>query len=130
MARINAAELEALVTDAVQTHCHVQPRELARRQNDRDLICQRVERIIVSAQSIDIHLFNAEDQEPDQDAQDSGASERSAQSEIISVPWTKSSAVSAKGVLHSPSPSPVMSVDERDDLLIAIAKARTGSTIS
>jgi site-specific DNA recombinase len=123
-ARINAPELEALVIEAVRTRFHVQRAELESGKNDQDLICQHVERIIVRVQSIDIHLVNAADQDPEQDAQDPAASEGSVQREVISVPWNKPSAVSSKGVLHSPSLGPAMSVDERDALLTAIAKAR------
>ena len=52
------------------------------------------------------------------------ALETSIQGALISVPWSKPSIVSPKGVLHSPSLRPAMNTDERDALLNAIAKAR------
>jgi site-specific DNA recombinase len=43
---------------------------------------------------------------------------------VITVPWTTTATAAAKGVLHSPLPSPAMSVDERCVILTAIARAR------
>ena len=123
VARINAPELEALVTEAIQNHLLDRPGERSTNESDRDVI-QQVARIIVGAKSIDIHLFNAADLEAAQDDRGPAAIEDTVQREVISVPWTKVSTVSAKGILHSPSPRPAMNADERDALLTAIAEAR------
>jgi site-specific DNA recombinase len=124
VSRINAPELEALVTEAIQTHRLYQREERSTLESERGLICQHAEKIIVRAQFIDIHLVNATDQDAEQDAQNPAASEGPVQREVISVPWTKLSTVSPKGVLHSPTQRPAMNIDERDALLTAIAKAR------
>lgn len=123
--RINAPELEALVTEAVRTHHLGQPNDgTPTAETKRDLIRQYVERIVVKAQSIDLHLFNEEGHGAEQHARDTAASESPIQRKVISLPWNKPSTVSTKGILHSPSPCPTMSTDERDVLLTAIAKAR------
>jgi DNA invertase Pin-like site-specific DNA recombinase len=43
---------------------------------------------------------------------------------VITLPWTTTATAAVKGVLHSPLPSPAMSVDERRVILTAIARAR------
>jgi site-specific DNA recombinase len=93
---------------------------------DREFIEQNVERIIVKSQAIEIYLVS----EAGRGLEERGhkiTARRPSQSDspvAITVPRTTTVTVATKGVLHSPSPSPVMSTDNRDVLLTAIAKAR------
>jgi hypothetical protein len=43
---------------------------------------------------------------------------------VITVPWAATAAEAVKGMLHSPSPNRIISPENRDALLAAIAKAR------
>jgi site-specific DNA recombinase len=43
----------------------------------------------------------------------------------ITVPYTATAPAEVRGILHSPSPRPTMSLESRDVLLAAIAKARS-----
>ena len=119
--RVNASDIETKVVQAVRDRldrCNAD--EDQRAAPDRALIEQNVQQIIVKPQELEIHLVSeAGDQVI--------ATQRSSESTcvvVITVPWTMTANGTAKGVLHSPLPSPVMSVDERDVLLTAIAKAR------
>jgi site-specific DNA recombinase len=127
VARVSAPDIETAITNAVRIH------SVKCRADDgqdptppQELIEQHVERIIVTPQAIEIHLVSEVGHGPNE--HDQGiATQRPSKSDsavIITVPWTTTATAAAKGLLHSPLPSPAMSVDERDFLLTAIAKAR------
>jgi site-specific DNA recombinase len=125
--RISAPDIETLVAQAV--HNHLDKRKSGDRLNPttvRELIERHVERIIVKPKAIEVHVVNEERHGSDE--HDRGiATEHLSESDaavVITVPWTTTATAAAKGVLHSPLPSPAMSVDERCVILTAIARAR------
>jgi hypothetical protein len=93
---------------------------------DRELIEQNVQRIIVKPHAIEIHLISEPGQGSDEHDQDS-ATQRPTKCDpvvVITVPRATTAKEAVKGFLHSLLPSSTMSVNERDVLLTAIAKAR------
>jgi site-specific DNA recombinase len=125
--RISAPDIETAVAKAVRNH--LDSREADERQDptsDRELIEHYVERIIVKPQAVEIHLVSEAGHMPNEHDQESVTQSplRVDPAVVVTVPWTTTAIVAAKGVLHSPSPGPAMSTDERDILLTAIAKAR------
>jgi DNA invertase Pin-like site-specific DNA recombinase len=125
--RISAPDIETAVVQAVRNH--LDKRKSGDRPNpttDRELIERHVERIIVKPQMIEVHLVSEAGHGPAEHDQAIVAQHLSetAASVAITVPWTTTAIAAAKGILHSPLPSPAMSVDERDVILTAIAKAR------
>jgi DNA invertase Pin-like site-specific DNA recombinase len=125
--RISAPDIETAVVQAVRNH--LDKRKSGDRPNpttDRELIERHVERIIVKPQMIEVHLVSEAGHGPAEHDQAIVAQHLSetAAPVAITVPWTMTAIAAAKGILHSPLPSPAMSVDERDVILTAIAKAR------
>src|SRR5262249_55014048 len=122
-----AHDLESLVVQATRAQlANPGNGEGQPRINDRDLIEQHIERVIIKSQAIEIHLNNATEpktgnqhahHESDQRAQGHSYP-------ILSIPWTISGATEVKGILDSPTPEATMSPESRDMLLSAIAKAR------
>ena len=121
--RVPAPEVEQLVVNALREIASSQasdsgPLTLA---NERDLIEQHVEHVVIRANGIEINLLRKSD--GDDHADQLTASEHSPAT--ISVPWTHTAASAAKGILfHAPSPNRVISLETRDTLLTAIGKAR------
>jgi site-specific DNA recombinase len=94
--------------------------------SDRDLIQQKLARIIVKPHAIDIHLVTEQAIVTDKKGQRIGskANSKNDRSTVISVPWTTAPKTAVKGVLHSPLPSSALDAPNRHLLLTAIAKAR------
>jgi site-specific DNA recombinase len=95
-------------------------------ESDREVIEQHLERVIIKRQAIEIYPIN--EAEATADAADQGTARRlSISGELafaITLPWTMTDTVTAKGVIHSPSSNQAAHAEERDALLTAIAKAR------
>jgi site-specific DNA recombinase len=86
--------------------------------DDRATIEQAIQRIIIKAEAIDIHLYDSHS-----DGVDSQKNEAEC-AEIVSVPRTPATNVAVKGITIEPPSTSAISSDERDILLTAIAKAR------
>jgi site-specific DNA recombinase len=124
--RVNASDIEAMVVKTVSDQDKPTANRRQSAPTDRELIEQHVRRIILKPQAIEIHIVGEAELAPDEDHQGIAGQDPSkgASTIVITVPWTTTAPAAAKGVLHSPLPSPAMSADERDALLTAIAKAR------
>jgi hypothetical protein len=125
--RISAPDIETVVVKAARNHLDKPTAD--ERQGptaDRELIEQQVQRIIVKPKAIEIHLVSEAGHGPNKHDQAIAIQPLSEtySAAVITAPWTNTAMVAAKGVLHSPSPSPTMSVKDRDVILTAIAKAR------
>ncbi|HUN95315.1 MAG TPA: recombinase family protein [Bradyrhizobium sp.] len=119
LARVSAPELEAAVVKAAReyiiAHNGVSP------SDERTTIEQAVQRVVVKAKSIEIHLCEASDR----DAVDNGQELAAETEHVISLPWSPAVSTASKGVVHERSVVSLMSAEERDVLLTAIAKARS-----
>jgi DNA invertase Pin-like site-specific DNA recombinase len=127
IARVPAAEIETVVVDAVRRHEAASRSEPNLIQfSDRDLIEHVVEKIVLRPHAMEIHMVAHDEKQSDkQDLKITGRrSPEDVTATIVTVPWTSTLTVAAKGIIDSLSPGPVMSVAERDALLTAIAKAR------
>jgi site-specific DNA recombinase len=116
--RISAPEIEAAVLKAAREY--IIAHNGASPTDDRATIEQAVQRVVVKAQSIEIHLCEAFDG----DAVDNGQQPAAESGRIISLSWRPPASTASKGVVHEPTAVALMSVEERDALLTAIAKAR------
>jgi site-specific DNA recombinase len=119
--RVPAPEVERLVVKAL--------RELSDQADDscpptladeRDLVEQHLDRVIIRPNVIEIHLLRKSDGEDH--AGEPATNDHSPAT--IAVPWTGTAPSAAKGILHAPSPNPVMSSEACDALLTTIGKAR------
>ena len=119
VARVPAADIETLVVEALRKRDDETSKDPSPKPvTDSDLIRRYVDRIVVRPQAIEIHLHNRKP------ANKGRGTERNRISSIISLPWSASTSTAAKGILH-PSPSTrLMSPENRDTLLAAIARAR------
>jgi len=125
--RISAPDIETVIVQTVRSHMDkATTDEREGPTADRELIERHVERIIVRPQAIEINIVSEAGLAPDKHDQAIAAQPRSKSDSavVITAPWTPTATVAAKGVLHSPMPSPTMSTGDRDILLTAIAKAR------
>jgi site-specific DNA recombinase len=127
MVRVNALEIEAMVAKTVKDHLDKPTTdEHQGATTDRELIKQHVRRIILKSQTIEIHIVSDTELAPDEHHEGIAGQDPSngALTTVITMPWATTATAAAKGVLHSPPPRSAMNADERDALLIAIAKAR------
>ena len=120
--RVPAPEVEQLVVNALRELASSQagdsgPPTLA---DERDLIEQHVDHVVIRPNGIEIHLLRKSDGEDNADQLT--ASDHSPAT--ITVPWRHTAASAAKGILHAPSPNRAISLETRDTLLTAIGKAR------
>jgi site-specific DNA recombinase len=127
VARVPAPEVETIVVEALRKqldHSHKAASQAP--ASDRELIEQWVDRAVIKPQSIEIHLRSEAEQ---------GAGDGHPESEsypesghhppsILAIPWTAAVSEAVKGIIHAPSPAPVVSRESRELLLTAIAKAR------
>jgi site-specific DNA recombinase len=124
--RVPAPEIESAVLKALHEHFGADENlERPTFVNDRDRIERRVDRIVVRAQGLEIHV--ADSSEHPGGINTRGSSNSNAGDvppSIITVPWSAATFAEVKGVLHSPSPRPIVSSATREALLGAIAKAR------
>jgi hypothetical protein len=119
--RVPAEEVEAAVITAVRDHLEQQGRRCRQEScGDRELIEQGVDRVIVRPETIEIYLRSQCAEPTDGIPQENSSPARG---DVLSVRWESRTPL-AKGVLHSPSAGP-LSRESRDNLLTAIAKARS-----
>jgi site-specific DNA recombinase len=125
--RVPAYEIETTVISAIRDHLPQSgngERQMA--EDDRDLIEQQVQRITIKPQEIEIRFLRTESDDPAGERLDANAPSLDGRaSTVLTVPWTGVTGTAVKGILHSPSPSPTMSPERREELLCAIAKARS-----
>lgn len=114
VARISAPEIEAAVVKAAREYINAHNRVLP--SDERATIENIVEKVVVKAKSIEIHLCDASGGE----TADNGRTP----AQFISLAWSSAMGAATKGVAHGPFAVSPMGADERDVLLTAIAKAR------
>jgi site-specific DNA recombinase len=122
--RVPAAEIEDLVLRAVrQNLLSYDPKN---NLSDQNAVVAHVNKITVKREAIEIELL-----EPDATSENtsSGRPESkeaaSANLSTTTIPWTAPAFVAVKGIVHAPSTDdPTLTLDARDTLLGAIAKAR------
>jgi site-specific DNA recombinase len=124
VARVPAPEIEALVLDGVRKQLASAAKDLTAIA-DRDLIERHIDRVIVKPWAVEVRVVlaneaSAQTERPDIADQASGELPITA----ITLPWTVSSFVAVKGIVHAPCARPAMKPESRDALLAAIAKAR------
>jgi hypothetical protein len=123
--RVTAPELEALVVDAVRRHMRADstaPTPVI--EADRELIERHLLQARLSMTAITLHLrqdTGAEISGP-QDLQATGS--LAAPPTTITIPWSIPTAVPVKGIVHVPAHNTPMKPGNRENLLIALAKAR------
>src|SRR5262249_51378382 len=90
------------------------------------LIERQLERVTIKPQAIEMQLAGNTERPEGMGTGTSDNCEAGGLPQItITVPWSGVTFAEVKGILHSPSPHPTMSLDTRDAVLGAIAKART-----
>jgi site-specific DNA recombinase len=126
VSRVPAPEIEAIVLNAL--HERFGACDDIRRPtfvDDRDLIERQLERAVIKAPAIEIYLAgNTELLEGMSTATARNCEASDLPQTIITVPWSAVTFAEVKGIIHSPSPQATMSLETRELLLSAIAKAR------
>jgi len=124
--RVPAPEIESVVLNALRDHFRAnEGREQTTAAEDQDRIERQLDRVVVKAEALEIHLVRSSDRPEGQSAfksddRDAAVPPRT----IITVPWSVAVLAEVKGILHSSSPPPRLNTETRDALLVAIAKAR------
>src|SRR5262249_35535024 len=122
VSRLPAPEIEARVIEAVRRHPAVNgDSQHSASSDDRDLVEQYVERVLVKPDAVEVRVLTAEpagtNELHDTDSVSSDQTD-------ITVPWTAEGLRAVKGILHAPVVRQTMKPEARDALLSAIAKAR------
>jgi hypothetical protein len=120
VARVPAPEIEQLVLDGIRAR--LVSTELPVPVTDRDLIERHVQRVVVGAQAVEVHLSHRST-EPAEAGDDELAAAAPA-AIMLTLPWAAPSFVAVKGIVHQPAAKPTMTPEARDVLLAAVAKAR------
>jgi DNA invertase Pin-like site-specific DNA recombinase len=124
--RVPAPEIESVVLKALREHfgsneSYDQPTVV----DDRDRIERQLDRIVIQAEALEIHLTESTEHPAGLRTDTSSNSEAGdVPPSIITVPWSAVSLATVKGILHSPSPRPAIKSETREVVLGAIAKAR------
>ena len=111
--RVSAPELEAMVVRVGREYLGA--RDGTAGADDRAIVEQAIQKVVVKARAIDIH-FNGAIENDDDEAPEG--------EQITSVPWNLPTIAAEKGILDTLFPVPPTSLVERDAVLTAIAKAR------
>jgi hypothetical protein len=120
--------METLVVTAVREHlANANNDESSRSLDDRELLEQHVDRIVVKPDTIEIHLIQSTDSEELQESLRAGRAGEEGEKPptLLTVPWSATTGAEVKGILHSPSEGPRATSPNREALLIAIARARS-----
>src|SRR4029450_5808857 len=125
IARVPAAEIEALVVSARRNHLQANGTEAV--DGDRELVERHVERVTLTRKHIQLQLRQIGDA-PLQTKADAGAirlvSEQLHGIVNLTIPWISKVQAGVKGIIHVPAHNTPMAPSRRDALLMAIAKAR------
>jgi site-specific DNA recombinase len=126
IARVPAAEIEALVVSALRNHLQANGTEAV--DGGRELVERHVERVTLTRKHIQLQLRQIGDV-PLQTEADEGAS-RPVSEQLhglfnVPIPWTSTVQAGVKGIIHVPAHNTPMAPSRRDALLMAIAKARS-----
>jgi site-specific DNA recombinase len=127
VSRVPAPEIDAVVLKALRHRFggHDDGRQLPL-LDDRELIERRLERVIIKSYAIEIHVARNAERLDGMRRDTAGDCETDDPPQTtITVPWSAATFAEVKGIIHSPSPRSTMSLDTRESLLSAIAKART-----
>ncbi|MGE0036705.1 MAG: recombinase family protein [Xanthobacteraceae bacterium] len=124
--RVSAPEIETRVLDAVRRHIESAgstggPVTLV---DESDLIERYVHRVIVRPQALEVCLVPPGEVSDQADSSDVDADDNVRSNTTMALPWTAKTFVALKGIVHSPVSELAMSPENRDALLVAIAKAR------
>ena len=122
--RASAPELEAKVIDAL--HGHLDGPKIGGDcppADDRQLIDDFVQRIVLKSDQIEIYLTNKARQRKASRCSKAGSKVRA--SGFIRVPWVTATKAATKGIIQCPLPAEPMNSDQRDTVLKAIARARS-----
>jgi site-specific DNA recombinase len=127
VSRVPAPEIEAVVLKALRERFGADDNG---RQttfvDDRDLIERQLGRVIIKAPAIEIYLAGHTERLEGGNASTVGDCETDhVPQTAITVPWSAANFTEVKGILQSPSERLTMSLEAREVLLSAIAKART-----
>ena len=129
--RVSATEIEALVMGTLRKHLADVSADLhAETSGDRDLVERHIERIVVSADAIEISL-SPHAGVPTQNAGSvddevfEGKDADGQKPVVLRLPWTTQSRTIAKGITHRPAEAASLKPETKDALLTAIAKARS-----
>src|SRR5262249_17565621 len=123
--RVPAPEIESAVLNALGEHFGAnEGREQTTAAEDRDRIKRQLDRVVVRAEALEIHLVRSGDRPEGQSAYKSDREAAVPPRTIITVPWSIATLAEVKGILLSPSPPPRLNTQARDALLGAIAKTR------
>jgi site-specific DNA recombinase len=98
--------------------------EPANSLTDRELIERHIARVIVTPQALDVCLNSASEASAQDDGPTLDNTAAGNPLTTIALPWTAPSFTAVKGILHEPPEKLAMKPENRDALLIAIAKAR------
>jgi site-specific DNA recombinase len=126
VARVPAPEIESVVLKALREHFGAsEDRERPTLVDDRDRIERQLDRIVVHAEAIEIHLAGTSECPEGASTDLIGNFEADAVPQMImTVPWSGAAFGEVKGILHSPCPRSTLRSETREGLLGAIAKAR------
>jgi DNA invertase Pin-like site-specific DNA recombinase len=127
VSRVPAAEIEALVVAALRNHLNPSGAGQQLPDNDRDLVERHVERVTLTANHIELRLWQMVEATQETDAQDianNSSGPPIASVATIAVPWTSPVPAAVKGIIHVPAHNTPIKPGRREGFLIAIAKAR------
>src|SRR5437763_12137329 len=124
IARVPAPEVENLVLDGVRNHLAAAGApQHSTGLDDRELIEQYVEKVIVTPRVLEVRLAVTEAAAETDRAGTSGCAPGRLPTTLV-LPWTGRAPAAIKGIVHAPSSNPVLKSETRDALLTAISKAR------
>jgi len=128
VSRVPAAELETLVLAALRDHLNASGAGKQLPDSDRDLVERHVERVTLTQSEIKLRLRPIVEEAPqDLDAHDTAnnmSGRPIASITTIAIPWTNPVPAAVRGIIHVPAHNTPIRPDQREALLIAIAKAR------
>jgi site-specific DNA recombinase len=125
IARVPAAEIEALISAAVRRH--LQANRTNAVDSDRELVERYVERATLTRKYIHLQLRQIGDAPVHTEAGEDASRPVSAQPHgtvNVTIPWNRTVQAGVKGIIHVPAHNTPMIPSRRDALLMAIARAR------
>jgi hypothetical protein len=128
--RVPAPEIESAVLNALGAHFGAdEDREQPTLANERDRIERQLDRVVVQAGVIEIHLAHSSDR--GLSAYKNGNLEGATPPRtVFTVPWSGAVFGEVKGILRSPSPPPRLNTEARDVCSAPSQRPDSGSMIS